>query len=226
MQNIQKHWVIIVILTSVLCFMSIIYNVYTYKTKEKEINELQSQIKVLKNEMEEKDGKIQELKEAITSESEPKPIEQPKEEKNNMIIYDISGKDEFNGLTFSMDKVIVSKDDKRIDKTGKEVYLSGIKFHIENNNNHMISTYPTQSKIITSSGFQGEADIFESTNFDGEIYEGVKKDGVVVFQIPANVDLSKETWIKLVWRSHDEKNKNDYSDDGHKEHEVKIELKK
>ncbi|EEG77075.1 hypothetical protein [Dethiobacter alkaliphilus] len=100
-----------------------------------------------------------------------------------------------------------------------------VKFRIENTRDDgagHFTTYPDQATLITSTGEQLEADMFESDNIGGDLYEGVIKDGIVfwVLERGAPFDIS---WVRLKWNSYDEAEDVDF-DKWATDHDVRIEI--
>lgn len=132
----------------------------------------------------------------------------------------------WEGLKFNILKVVVSDKAPKINDEGKEVLGSavGFKIKIENTTaNKKYTTYPDQATLITSTGEQVEADIFLSDNVGGDIYEGVIKEGNVIFYLDRG-KVEEITWVKILWNSSFEGN-GSFDEYKGKEHSVKLDLK-
>lgn len=133
----------------------------------------------------------------------------------------------WEGLKFNIDAVAVSDEAPGYDDQGNEVVTSavGVKFKIENTTSDKVyATYPDQATLVTSTGEQVEASLFESSGVGGEIHEGVIKDGDVFFYLERGA-ASEITWIKLNWSSSYSDPNGNYDNDIYKDHAIKIDLK-
>ena len=100
-----------------------------------------------------------------------------------------------------------------------------VKFEIENNNDFMICTYPSQATFITNTGEQVEADIMASESFDGDIYEGVTKEGNVLFNLD-KTSIDELESFKMAWSTNHENGTSDnYDDDYYKDNKLEVTLK-
>ena len=120
--------------------------------------------------------------------------------------------------SYNQDEIVVTDENK--DKVTVVV-----DFEIKNDNDFMISTYPAQATFITNTGEQVEADIFASESFDGDIHEGVTKEGHVLFNLDKTSieDLSS---FKMAWSSNHENGTSDnYDDDYYKDNKLEVTLK-
>lgn len=152
-----------------------------------------------------------------------------KEEEDIWTYYnDAKWEDTWEGLKFSIQKAVVSDKAPGLDDNGNEITTSavGVKMQIENTTNDKVyTTYPDQATLITSTGEQVEADMTYSDNLGGEIYEGVIKEGNLIFYLErGNAESIK--WIKLTWSNNYEDPNGDYDKDLYNDTEVKLELKK
>ena len=100
-----------------------------------------------------------------------------------------------------------------------------VKFEIQNNNDFMICTYPSQATFITNTGEQVEADIMASESFDGDIYEGVTKEGYVLFNLD-KTSIDELESFKMAWSTNHENGTSDnYDDDYYKDNKLEVTLK-
>lgn len=100
-----------------------------------------------------------------------------------------------------------------------------VKFEIQNDNDFMICTYPSQATFITNTGEQVEADIIASESFDGDIYEGVTKEGYVLFNLD-KTSIDELESFKMAWSTNHENGTSDnYDDDYYKDNELQVTLK-
>lgn len=100
-----------------------------------------------------------------------------------------------------------------------------VKFEIKNSNDFMICTYPSQATFITNSGEQVEADLWASESFDGEIYEGVTKEGHVLFNLD-KTSIDDLGSFKMVWSTNHENGTSDnYDDDYYIDNKLEVVLK-
>lgn len=133
----------------------------------------------------------------------------------------------WEGLTIKVDGVAVSDEAPGMDDSGNEIITSavGVKFNIENTTaDKMYTTYPDQATLVTSTGEQVEANMWESGDVGGDIHEGVIKDGDVFFYLERGA-ASEIEWIKLEWSSSYSDPDGNYENDIYHDHSVKIELK-
>ncbi|MEK4520034.1 hypothetical protein NSS64_32645 [Paenibacillus sp. FSL H8-0122] len=104
--------------------------------------------------------------------------------------------DDFDGLKTSINKVVVSDEVPLSDGSKKSAV--GVSFTIENTTKETFNTFPDQAEIVTSTGEQITADLFQSEDIGGEIFEGVtKKGGVIFFLERGNAKDIK--WVTLKW---------------------------
>ncbi|RDY23112.1 cell wall-binding repeat-containing protein [Romboutsia maritimum] len=73
--------------------------------------------------------------------------------------------------------------DVKINDLNKDKTTVILKFSLENKNNFMINTYPSQGIIKTNTGEIAEVDWISSEQFDGYIYEGESKEGYLVITL-------------------------------------------
>lgn len=100
-----------------------------------------------------------------------------------------------------------------------------VKFEIKNNNDFMICTYPTQATFVTNTGEQVEADLWASESFDGDIYEGVTKEGHVIFNLE-KTSIDELESFKMAWSTNHENGTSDnYDDDYYKDNKLEVTLK-
>lgn len=100
-----------------------------------------------------------------------------------------------------------------------------VKFEIQNNNDFMVCTYPSQATFITNTGEQVEADIMASESFDGDVYEGVTKEGHVLFNLD-KTSIDELESFKMAWSTNHENGTSDnYDDDYYKDNKLEVTLK-
>lgn len=117
------------------------------------------------------------------------------------------------------------QDEMVVNDENKDKVTVVVKFEIKNDNDFMICTYPAQATIITNTGEQKEADLLASESFDGDIFEGVTKEGHVLFNLDKTTaeDL---TSFKFAWSTnHDNGTAEDYNDDYYKDNKLEVKLK-
>ncbi|WP_143156949.1 hypothetical protein [Thermosyntropha lipolytica] len=79
-----------------------------------------------------------------------------------------------------------------------------LKFRLENTReNGVFTVYPDQATLITSTGEQLEPDIWESDHIGGKIYEGVIKDGFVIWILQRG-NVFNIDWIRVKFNAYDE----------------------
>lgn len=115
------------------------------------------------------------------------------------VIDGVTWTDNFEGLQTTIEKVVVS--DKVPMTDGSILSAVGLRINIENTTKETFTTYPNQATLVTSTGEQIEADWNQSDNLGGEIYEGVVKEGDVVFFLK-NGHAEDIKWITLKWLAH------------------------
>ncbi|MDV4150360.1 hypothetical protein R0131_05890 [Clostridium sp. AL.422] len=112
-----------------------------------------------------------------------------------------------------------------INDRNKDKVTVVLKFEITNNNDFMINTYPTQATFITNTGEQVDADLWASESFDGDIYEGVTKQGHVLFNLD-KTSVDELTSFKMMWSTnHDNGTSDNYEDDYHMDNKLEVILK-
>jgi len=100
-----------------------------------------------------------------------------------------------------------------------------LKFRIENTRGEgELTVYPDQGTLITSTGEQLEPDIWESDHIGGDIYEGVIKDGIVIWVLERGHVFDLE-WIRIKFNAYDE-NADIFSDNYSKDFDIKIDIPK
>ena len=112
-----------------------------------------------------------------------------------------------------------------INDENKDKVTVVVKFEIQNKNDFMISTYPCQATFITNTGEQVEADPWANESFDGDIYEGVTKEGHVLFNLDkTTIDELKS--FKMAWSTNHENGTSDnYDDDYYKDNKLEVKLR-
>ncbi|MEC0089835.1 hypothetical protein [Paenibacillus macquariensis] len=139
-------------------------------------------------------------------------------------VYDnVSWTDDFDGLKTTIKKIAVSdKSPKADNPTDMTASVVGVKFSIENTTADTYTTYPDQAVLVTSTGEQIDSPaMLASSNLGGEIYEGVIKEGDVIWYLDRG-HAEDIKWVKLKWYVL----KGEGMGGGErKEYDVKIELK-
>lgn len=129
----------------------------------------------------------------------------------------------FNNMTdavksYNQNEMVVNDDNK--DKVTVVV-----KFEIKNDNDFKICTYPSQATFITNTGEQVEADIMASESFDGDIFEGVTKEGHILFNLNKTSVDDLESF-KMAWSSsHENGTSENYDDDYYGDNKLEVNLK-
>ena len=119
-------------------------------------------------------------------------------------IRELSIQEEWNDLKVEILAVGLGKNLEA--REGEEQDAVALKFRIENtrtDGDGELITYPDQAILITSTGEQLDADMFHSDRLGGDIYEGVIKDGSVIWFLErANVD--KLEWVRVMFNARDD----------------------
>ena len=154
-----------------------------------------------------------ELKENDTEKAEAKirkdseKSEDKKENKENDDIwtyYNAKWSDEFNGLKVEIQKVVVTDKAPTVEDEKAEESAVGVKFKVENTSDKVLSTYPDQAVLITSTGEQIDMpDMWLSDNIGGDIHEGVIKEGDVIWYLERGHAEDIE-WVKVEFDASDD----------------------
>lgn len=172
------------------------------------------------------DEKAKAKTEQTTADVEPAEVVEEEEEATTAediwtYYEDANWEGTWEGLKFTVQKVVVSDQAPKLGENGEEIIGSavGVKMQVENTSADKIyTTYPDQATLVTSTGEQVSADFWVSDNLGGEIHEGVVKEGDLIFYLERGEATAVE-WVKLIWS-------NSYSeDDLYHDQEVKLELK-
>lgn len=137
-------------------------------------------------------------------------------------------KEKWEDLTFDIGRVATTNEFPTYDDDSNEVTKSAVavEFKVENASKEKVySTYPDQAVLVTNTGEQIDmTEMWESDDVGGEIHEGVKKEGMVVWVLEKSKAEQLE-WIKLTWNSSYEDPDGNYDLDKYGENSVKIEIK-
>lgn len=106
-----------------------------------------------------------------------------------------------DNVEFRIDQVSIVKQDLESDDQG----IIGVHFIIDNKSNKDISTYPTQSTLLTNTREQIKASV-NSENFDGDIMSGAKTDGFVLFPVKKLSKLEDINSVRVKWNFWPDKN--------------------
>lgn len=139
--------------------------------------------------------------------------------------YTVDWSEDWNGLKISIDSVKIVKFDtpeqaENFQAEGEGAI--GVSFIVENNSDVDLETYPDQSTMVVN-GQQIDANISMSDSIGGEILSGVRKEGIVTFDIPKMEDSEAINNIRLKWDASDWNS--DDMDNSFKDFDVTIELK-
>lgn len=159
-------------------------------------------------------------------------------ESNKGTVYEVEGATtEESGIVQTIKEVSVfdnmtdainsyGQSDLVITDENKDKVTVVVDFEIKNNNDFKICTYPTQATFVTNTGEQVEADMLASESFDGDIFEGVTKEGHVVFNLDkTSVEDLKS--FKMAWSTnHENGTSENYDDDYYKDNKLEVTLKK
>ena len=159
-------------------------------------------------------------------------------ESNKGTVYEVEGATtEESGIVQTIKEVSVfdnmtdainsyGQSDLVITDENKDKVTVVVDFEIKNNNDFKICTYPTQATFVTNTGEQVEADMLASESFDGDIFEGVTKEGHVVFNLDkTSVEDLKS--FKMDWSTnHENGTSENYDDDYYKDNKLEVTLKK
>lgn len=162
--------------------------------------------------------------EPVTETPAPETKEDENPAANMWKVYDKSTwTDDFNGLKTTVKTIAVSdKSPKADNPTDMTASVVGVKFSIENTTTDTFTTYPDQAVLITSTGEQIDSPaMLQSAHLGGEIYEGVIKEGDVIWYLDRG-HAEDIKWIRLKWNTQ----KGEEMGDGERiEYDIKIELK-
>jgi hypothetical protein len=175
------------------------------------------------------DEKAKAKTEQTVAEVEPESAAEPAEVEEDIWTYyeDAKWEGTWEGLNFTVQKVVVSDEAPMLNDDGEEVIGSavGVKMRVENTSaDKVYTTYPDQATLVTSTGEQVPADFWLSDNLGGEVHEGVVKEGDLIFYLERGEAESVE-WVKLVWSSSYSDPDGKYENDLYHDQEVKLELK-
>lgn len=106
------------------------------------------------------------------------------------------------------------------DYDGKLYDVVTVNIRIKNTRTSGIfSVYPDQGILVTSTGEQISANLWESDSIGGELYEGVTKEGVVVWPLERG-QVDSITWVRVIFSAYDDSS-GSFST---KEFDIRIEL--
>lgn len=152
--------------------------------------------------------------------SAPASTQEPKVLEFWTLIEGATWSDDFEGLQTTIEKIAVS--DKVPMSNGSVASAVGLKVKITNTTKNTFTTYPNQATIVTSTGEQQTADWNQSGDIGGEIYEGVTKEGDMIFFLKKG-HAEDIKWITLKWLTH-KGGESDITQDNQKNYDVKIEF--
>lgn len=140
-----------------------------------------------------------------TQETQNSSVEQEAEKDLNQgeaAKYSTDWSEDWDGLKFSIPEVSIalSNDELKKDAMIEGEAIMGVNFVFENTAKNDFDTYPDQATAVVN-GQQVEAEMLASDNLGGEILSGVKKEGLVVFDIPKLDDPKSVDEIRLKWNS-------------------------
>lgn len=79
-----------------------------------------------------------------------------------------------------------------------------VNFRIQNTRtNGKFTVYPDQGTLVTSTGEQVNANLWESDSIGGELYEGVTKEGVVIWTLEKG-RVDSITWVRIIFSAYDD----------------------
>lgn len=131
----------------------------------------------------------------------------------------------YEGLNQQIEKVVITDKAPATDGSDNKTSAVGIKFKLDNTTKEKFTTYPDQAVLVTSTGEQIQMPaMFLSDHLGGEIDEGVKKEGNIIWELKNKGTAKDITWIKLKWDTR--KGAEDNFDANPKTNEIKLELKK
>lgn len=131
--------------------------------------------------------------------------------------------EDFAGLKTEIQKVVVTDIAPTVEDENAKASAVGVKFKIENTTDHMLTTYPDQAVLITSTGEQIDMpDMWISDDIGGDIHEGVIKEGNVIWYLERGQAEAIE-WIKLEWTAQNPEDDN--FDTAYHTYSVKLDLK-
>jgi len=79
-----------------------------------------------------------------------------------------------------------------------------VNFRIKNTRTSgKFTVYPDQGTLVTSTGEQVSANLWESDSIGGELFEGVTKEGVVVWPLERG-KVDSITWVRIIFSAYDE----------------------
>lgn len=159
--------------------------------------------------------------------SENKSESDSKEKQDDVWTYYEGSKwlEDYNGLKQEIEKVVVTDKGPASSKESGEASYVGVKFKLENTTENKFTTYPDQAVLVTSTGEQIEMpSMFISDHIGGEIDEGVKKEGNLIWELKNKGTAKDITWIKLKWSTRE--GGEDKFDSEPKKYEIKLDLTK
>jgi hypothetical protein len=176
---------------------------------------------------EEVDPKVAEDNEDNKSEEKDTAEKAEKDEDIWTYYENATAEESWEEMKFKIEKVVVSDKAPKLDENGNEVIGSavGVKMTVENtSSDKKYTTYPDQATLVTSTGEQVDADLWVSDDVGGDFYEGVVKQGNIIFYLERG-NAADITWVKLIWNSSYEDPTGNWENDKHQTHEIKLELK-
>lgn len=138
--------------------------------------------------------------------------------------FETNWSEEWHGLTTTITNVsIVKMEADTMAQSGlKGEGMVALKFVLENNGEADLSSYPDQATLVID-GQQIDSNMAVSDSVGGEILTGVKKEGAVIFDVPALTDPTAISEIRVKWQSSDTQSED--LDDMFKDNDVTITLK-
>jgi len=150
-----------------------------------------------------------------------------KEEKKDLWTYynGTTWTDDYNGFKTTIEKVTVTDKAPAEDGSDEKESAVGVKVKLDNTTNNKFTTYPDQAVLVTSTGEQiDNSSLIATDDLGGEIDEGVKREGDVIWYLQNKGTAKDIKWIKLKWDIH--QGGEEDLEAPTKEYEVKLELKK
>ncbi|UNC91648.1 hypothetical protein [Candidatus Contubernalis alkaliaceticus] len=120
-------------------------------------------------------------------------------------VYELSIEEEWKDLKVEILALSIGeqKETRYLDEPADAIAL---KFRIENtraDGDGSFKVYPTQGTLVTSTGEQVKPMTGESDSISGEIYEGVIKDGVIIWFLERGHVFDIE-WVRVKFNCYDE----------------------
>jgi len=173
------------------------------------------------------------VEETVAKEAEPaKPVDDEEAlkaatetvEEDGFIKYrgaEWQGEYDNGGLTFNIHGISVTNDLKdayNVPEIDPGIKGVAVWMTVKNTTKDKIyEAHPNLATLVTSTGEQVQAELLATGDIGGKIYEGVEKEGDIIFVLKNTEDVADIEWIKLIF--------NAYSEDMENSKEFTVDLK-